>query len=107
MAARLDPDAVRAYLARDWARAHEAKRAYWHARVVRGGLPEALAVSDQLRAWQLRMTPESERERDREEDLETHRRVAQALLCTAPAPAPHIAPAPRAKRPRARRARAR
>ncbi|MBL0219136.1 MAG: hypothetical protein IPQ07_35355 [Myxococcales bacterium] len=76
MARTLDPASVRAYLARDWAQVRARKRAYWRARLERGGLVEALAITEQLRVGST--------EQHREEDLETHRRVAKALACTAP-----------------------
>ena len=70
----LDAAAVRAYLARDWARVRDNKRAYWRDRLDRGGLAEAVRVTELLRG---RAT-----DQDREEDLETHQRVAQALATT-------------------------
>lgn len=74
MARSFDPAAVRAYLARDWSAARERKRAYWRDRLQRGGLGEALAITEQLRVGST--------EQDREADLETHRRVAEALART-------------------------
>ena len=68
---RLDGSAIRAYVARDWEKVRTAKRAYWRERLARGGLREALRVTEQLH----RVPSAAERE----EDLQTHRRVAQAL----------------------------
>ena len=67
----LDPDAIRAYAARDWARVRENKRAYWRARLDRGGLAEAVRVTELLR------DTTAPSETSREEDLETHKRVAE------------------------------
>ena len=73
---RIDASAARAHLARDWTRVRDNKRAYWRDRLDRGGLAEAVRVTELLRG---RAT-----DRDREEDLETHQRVAEALAKTAP-----------------------
>jgi hypothetical protein len=69
-----DPALLRAFAQRDWRRARDAKRAYWRARLDRGGLAEAIRVTESLRG------PDDHRE----EDLETHQRVAEALAKTAP-----------------------
>jgi hypothetical protein len=81
-----DPLGVRAYLARDWRAARLGKRRYWQDRLARGGLVEALRVTEQLRAWTAHHNPSWPTEQQREEDLETHRRVSQALRATAPPP---------------------
>lgn len=70
------PEAIRAYAARDWARLRESKRAYWRARMDRGGLDEAVRVTELLR------DPHEPSETSREEDLQTHQRVAEALART-------------------------
>jgi hypothetical protein len=80
----LDPASVRAYVARDWRRLRERKRAYWRARLERGGLAEALSITEQMRAWMRERDAAWPTEQEREEDLETHRRVAAALARTAP-----------------------
>lgn len=72
--AGFDPTLLRAFANRDWRRAREAKRDYWRARLDRGGLAEAIRITESLRG------PDDHRE----EDLETHRRVAEALAKTAP-----------------------
>jgi hypothetical protein len=71
---RIDPSALRAYLARDWARVRENKRAYWRNRLDRGGLAEAIRVTELLRS--------TATDQEREEDLQTHQRVAEALAKT-------------------------
>ena len=96
---------VRAYLARDWDAARERKRTYWSDRLVRGGLAEALRVTEQLRAWMKSLDPDWPSKEDREEDLETHRRVAAALARTAPPVATTTPVRARPPRGRARRVR--
>lgn len=95
---------VRAYLARDWDGAREAKRAYWRERLERGGLAEALRVTEQLRAWMQSIDPHWPSKEDREEDLETHRRVAETLARAARAGQAQTQTA-RPRRGRARRIR--
>jgi hypothetical protein len=96
-----DPLGVRAYLARNWEAARDNKRRYWHDRLAKGGLAEALRVTEQLRAWTAANNPSWPTEQQREEDLATHQRVAQALAATAPGKSPRQP----AARPRARRVR--
>jgi hypothetical protein len=98
----VDPASVRAYIARDWRMLRARKRAHWRARLERGGLAEALSITEQMRAWLRERDAAWPTEQEREEDLETHRRVAAALARTAPASA-HRAEA--ASRGRARRVR--
>jgi hypothetical protein len=83
----IDPASVRAYAARDWRQLRARKRAYWRARLERGGLAEALSITEQLRAWLHEREAAWPTEQEREEDLETHRQVAAALARTAPASA--------------------
>jgi hypothetical protein len=104
---------IRAYLARDWDAARAGKRTYWRDRLDRGGLAEALRVTDQLRAWIRSIDPDWPSKEDREEDLETHRRVAETLARAAKAVAaqapgrPASKGAARATRGRLPRSRAR
>ena len=88
MARTLSTASVRAYLARDWDTARTNKRAYWHDRLERGGLIEALRITEQLRSWIRSIDPGWPSKEDREEDLETHRRVAETLARAAKAVAP-------------------
>jgi len=99
MTRAIDPASVRAYLARDWRSLRARKRAYWRARLERGGLAEALAITEQLRTGLQKRDATWPSEREREEDLETHRRVAAALARTAPRTP---ASTPRARRGSAR-----
>lgn len=96
--ADIDPEAIRAYVARDWEGARAAKRRYWADRLGRGGIREALEVTAQLRQWMMQVDGSWPTQAQREDDLETHRRVAAALAKTRRPTAP---PA----RARARRAR--
>lgn len=89
---RLRAADVRAYLARDWARARDLKRAYWRDRLDRGGLGEAIRVTELMRG--------SSTDARRDDDLETHRRVAQALARTTPRPPGATRGAARARRVR-------
>ena len=75
---RLDASSVRAYLARDWQRLRQNKREYWRNRLDRGGLAEAIRVTELLR------DAHDQSDTHREEDLQTHARVAQAFAKTAP-----------------------
>ena len=98
----IDPASVRAYVARDWRRLRAQKRAYWRARLERGGLAEALSITEQLRAGMQERVPGWPTEQEREEDLETHRRVAAALARTAPPSASTEAAATRGRTRRVR-----
>ncbi len=85
-AREIDPASVRAYVGRDWAGLREGKRNYWRERLDRGGLAEALRVTDQLYEWMRARHPSWPTSQDRDEDFETHKRVAEALARTAPRP---------------------
>jgi hypothetical protein len=99
----LDPDDVRADLARDWGRASEARARYWAERKARRGLAEVLRVADQLRASARALDPTWPTEAQREEDLATHQRVAAALALV---PVARVRNAPRPRhRARPRRGR--
>lgn len=76
---KIDAASIRAYVARDWMGARQAKQAYWRERLARGGLREALRITADLRDSMMQLVPDWPTERDREEDLETHRRVTQTL----------------------------
>ncbi|HEY0481819.1 MAG TPA: hypothetical protein VGD37_30080 [Kofleriaceae bacterium] len=102
MSRAIDPASVRAYVARDWRALRASKRVYWRARLDRGGLAEALAITGQLRAGLQHRDATWPTEHDREEDLQTHRRVAAALARTAPTTAPGKAPRARGRARRVR-----
>jgi hypothetical protein len=97
-----DPASVRAYVARDWRQLRARKRAYWRARLERGGLAEALSITEQLRTWMHERDAAWPTEQDRDQDLETHRRVAATLARTAPAAARREPTAPRGRARRVR-----
>ena|ERR1041385_9996 len=96
----IDRASIRAYVARDWAASRTLKREYWRDRLIRGGLAEAIEITEQLRQWMKRTNPSWPTKKDREEDFETHQRVADALAKTSPG-----ARAPRKRTARIRRAR--
>jgi hypothetical protein len=98
----IEPASVRAYVARDWRRLRARKRAYWRARLERGGLAEALSITEQMRTWLHERDAAWPTEQEREEDLETHRRVAAALARTAPASGRRAEAAPRGRARRVR-----
>jgi hypothetical protein len=78
------------------------KRAYGRARLERGGLAEALSITEQMRAWLHERDAAWPTEQEREADLETHRRVAAALARTAPTSARHEKAASRGRARRVR-----
>lgn len=78
---------IRAYLARDWARTREHKRTFWRQRLQRGGLREALLVTEQLRTWMMSTDATWPTQAQRDDDLETHARVAAILAKTPARPA--------------------
>jgi hypothetical protein len=98
----IDSASVRAYVARDWRGLRARKRAYWRARLERGGLAEALSITEQMRAWLHERDAAWPTEQERDEDLETHRRVAAALARTAPTSARREAAAARGRARRVR-----
>jgi hypothetical protein len=79
----IDPASIRAYAARDWSAAREAKRAYWRERLARGGLREAVRVTDELYRWSQLADPTWPTNEARDQDLATHQKVAAALARTA------------------------
>ena len=97
----IDPAAVRAYMARDWSAARDAKRTYWRERLARGGFREALRITDELYRWSLLADPTWPTRQARDEDLATHQRVAETLARAARA----STPAPRARTARVRKSR--
>ena len=68
----MDPEAVRAFVGRDWARVDALKRAY-HADRARGAEPHAgFVLSQALREHARRVRPDWPTPRDRTEDLNHH-----------------------------------
>ncbi|MFN0249218.1 MAG: hypothetical protein ACKV2T_20205 [Kofleriaceae bacterium] len=82
MVVRFDPAHVREFMKRDWGLLRVLKRQYWRERLDRGGLAEALRVTEQMRQLCLSLNPAWPSEQERNDDLETHQRVAKALLKT-------------------------
>jgi hypothetical protein len=70
---------IRAYLARDWAAARDAKDAYWAERIERLGPAEGLRIGEELRLQAQLLNPAWPSEADRREDFLAHVRL-RALL---------------------------
>ena len=68
---------IRAFMARDWQRARDAKDAYWAERVQRLGPLEALRIADELRRQALLQHPGWPETASRREDLRQHVRMAE------------------------------
>lgn len=70
-------DGIRAFMARDWQGARDAKDAYWTERVGRLGPIEALRIADELRRQALLQHPEWLDAASRREDLRHHVRMSE------------------------------
>ena len=70
-------DGIRAFMARDWQRARDAKDAYWAERVGRLGPAEALRIADELRRQALLQHPDWPDAASRREDLKHHARMTE------------------------------
>jgi hypothetical protein len=70
---------IRAFVARDWQAARQAKDAYWGRRIERLGPAEGFRIADELRRQALLQDPTWPDADGRREDLHTHARVAARL----------------------------
>ena len=70
-------DGIRAFMARDWQGARDAKDAYWTERVGRFGPSEALRIADELRRQALLQHPEWPDAASRRDDLSHHVRMTE------------------------------
>ena len=68
---------IRAFMARDWQRARDAKDAYWAERIQRLGPLEALRIADELRRQALLQHPGWPHAADRRDDLRHHVRMTE------------------------------
>ena len=68
-------DGIRAFMARDWQRARDAKDAYWAERVARLGPIEAMRIADELRRQVRLQHPAWPDAASRKEDLHQHVRM--------------------------------
>ena len=68
---------IRAFMARDWQRARDAKGAYWVDRVERLGPLEAMRIADELRRQALLQHPEWPDAANRRDDLCHHVRMTE------------------------------
>ena len=78
-------DGIRAFMARDWQRARDAKDAYWAARIRRLGPVEGIRIADELRRQALLQHPDWPDAASRREDLRRHVRMTELLARVAPA----------------------
>ena len=70
---------LRAFMARDWRGARDAKDAYWAERVGRLGPLEALRIADELRRQALLQHPDWPDAASRRDDLRHHARMTELL----------------------------
>jgi hypothetical protein len=70
---------IRAYMARDWAAARDAKDAYWAERIERLGPAEGFRIAEELRRQAQLLNPAWPTEDDRRQDFLAHTRL-RALL---------------------------
>ena len=68
-------DGIRAFMARDWQRARDAKDAYWAERVARLGPIEAMRIADELRRQVRLQHPDWPDAASRKDDLRQHVRM--------------------------------
>ena len=68
---------IRAFMARDWQLARDAKDAYWAERVRRLGPLEALRIADELRRQALLQHPDWPDAASRRDDLRHHVRMTE------------------------------
>ena len=78
-------DGIRAFMARDWQRARDAKDAYWAARIRRLGPVEGIRIADELRRQALLQHPDWPDAASRREDLRHHVRMTELLARVDPA----------------------
>ena len=74
-----DPDALRAFVRRDWAAASRDKERYWAEHQRQGGFAEGIRIAEGLRQQVLRARPDWPSAEEREEDLATHLRVLEVV----------------------------
>ena len=80
----MNRDSIEGYLSRDWNRVARAKQEHWRDRKRRAGLPETLAVSDELRNHAKAIRPEWPTASEREQDWQSHAAVSEKLRRAAP-----------------------
>lgn len=68
---------IRAFMARDWQRARDAKDAYWARRIARLGPLEAMRIADELRRQTLSQHPDWPDAASRRDDLRHHLRMTE------------------------------
>jgi len=75
----VDPNAIRAFVRRDWARIDKAKTACWQEQKRARSAADLLAMGAELFAYARGVRPGWPRAEDRAEDLAVHLRVSEAL----------------------------
>ena len=70
-------DGIRAFMARDWQRARDAKDAYWAERIRRLGPVEGIRIADELRRQALLQHPDWPDAASRRDDLRHHVRISE------------------------------
>ncbi len=70
-------DGIRAFMARDWQRARDAKDAYWAERVGRLGPVEAMRIAEELRRQARLQHPAWPDAASRRDDLRHHARLTE------------------------------
>lgn len=70
-------DGIRAFMARDWQRARDAKDAYWAERIRRLGPVEGIRIADELRRQALLQHPDWPDAASRRDDLSHHVRISE------------------------------
>jgi hypothetical protein len=75
----VDPNAIRAFVRRDWAGIDDAKTAYWKEQKQARSAAELLAMGADLFAYARGLRPDWPGAEDRAEDLAVHLRVSEAL----------------------------
>ena len=70
-------DGIRAFMARDWQRARDAKDAYWAERIRRLGPVEGIRIADELRRQALLQHPDWPDAASRRDDLSNHVRTSE------------------------------
>ena len=73
-------DGIRAFMARDWQRARDAKDAYWAERIRRLGPVEGIRIADELRRQALLQHPDWPDAASRRDDLSHHVRISELFV---------------------------
>lgn len=75
----MDPDGIREFMQRDWARVADSKTTFWRERKRGQPVAELLTAADALRRHARALRPDWPSAQDRADDLAAHVRVSEAL----------------------------